>query len=188
MTTPPGFTSSILVLATGLLLVACSSGGAAPSGAPSSPGGSPSASASVASSSPDASSDTPVSTDAPPSNGGAGGGPADGRLVVPKPGQIDPHPIRANSLSAVVDGRRVVVTVAYTSGVEPCNVLDSIIVTTGDHRFDIVLREGHGPTDALCIEIAEFKRTQVDLGELAPGTYTITNGPDGAAAIQVVVS
>jgi hypothetical protein len=183
MTTPPAFRSSILILVAGLLLAACSSSGAAPSGAPSSPGGSSSASLGVAS----PSANTPVGTHVPPSNGGAGGGQAGGRLVVPKPGQIDPHPIRADSLSAVVDGRRVVVTVAYTSGVEPCNVLDSIIVTTGDHSFDIVLREGHGPGDAMCIEIAEFKRTQVDLGERAPGTYTITNGPDGAAAIQVVV-
>lgn len=108
--------------------------------------------------------------------------------MVPKPGQVDPHPIPADSLSAVVDGRRVVVTVAYVSGVEPCNVLDSIIVTTGDHSFDIVLREGHAPGDGMCIEIAEFKRAHVDLGELAPGTYTITNGSDGAAPIQVVVS
>jgi hypothetical protein len=143
----------------------------------------------VSSSSPDPSSDAPVGTDAPPSNGGgAGGGQPGGRLVVPKPGQVDPHPIPADSLSAVVDGRRVVVTVAYVSGVEPCNVLDSIIVTTGDHSFDIVLREGHAPGDGMCIEIAEFKRAHVDLGELAPGTYTITNGSDGAAPIQVVVS
>jgi hypothetical protein len=187
MTTPPAIRSCILVLVAGLVLAACSSSGAAPSGTPSNPGGSPSTSPGGAGPSVDPGSDTPVGTDAPPSNGAGGGGQAGGRLVVPKPGQIDPHPIRADSLSAVVDGRRVVVTVAYTSGVEPCNVLDSIVVTTGDHTFDIVLREGHGPGDGVCIEIAEFKRAQVDLGELAPGTYTISNGPDGAAAIQVVV-
>ena len=188
MTTQPAIRSRILCLVAGLALAACNSAATAPSGAPSNPSGSTSASPGVASPSSDPGSDTPVSTDAPPSNGGAGGGQPGGRLVVPKPGQIDPHPIRADSLSAAVDGRRVVVTVAYTSGVEPCNVLDSIVVTTGDHSFDIVLREGHGPGDAVCIEIAEFKRAQVDLGELAPGTYTITNGPDGAPAIQVVVS
>lgn len=31
------------------------------------------------------------------------------------------------------------------------------------------------------------KRALVDLGELEPGTYTITDGMSGAAPIQVVV-
>ena len=35
--------------------------------------------------------------------------------------------------------------------------------------FAITLREGHGPGDVVCIEIAESKRRIVDLGELAPG-------------------
>ena len=80
-------------------------------------------------------------------------------------------------------------TIDYTSGVEPCYVLDSIVVAVGDARtFAITLREGHGPGDVVCIEIAEFKRAIVDLGELAPGTYTISDTTGGAAPITVTVA
>jgi hypothetical protein len=132
-------------------------------------------------------------TEAPPSDPGIGNGdpglidPAGRRLVVPKPGQLDIHPISAEALTAVLDGRRVVVTIAYTSGVEPCSVLDSIVVDRGDKSFAMTLREGHGPGDAVCIEIAEMKRVQVDFGELEPGTYTISDATGGAAPIEVLV-
>lgn len=113
----------------------------------------------------------------------------DGRLVTPKPGQLDVHPIPAERLTAAIDGRKVTVTVAYTSGVEPCYVLDSIVVAVGAdaQSFAITLREGHGPGDVACIEIAETKRTVVDLGELAAGTYSVTDATGGAAPITVIV-
>jgi len=38
------------------------------------------------------------------------------------------------------------------------------------------------------ILIAEFKRAIVDLGTLAPGTYTISDATGGATAITVMVS
>ena len=75
-----------------------------------------------------------------------------------------------------------------SSGVEPCNVLDSIVVRTGPQAFEITLREGHGPGDVACIEIAQYKRAMVDLGELEPGTYRITDGTGGAAPISVTVA
>ena len=59
---------------------------------------------------------------------------------------------------------------------------------TGPSTFEITLREGHGPGDVACIEIAEFKQAIVDLGELAPGTYTISDGAGGAAPISVTVA
>ena len=142
-----------------ILLVAACAGGASPS--PSAP---PSASPPAAS----------------PGNG-------DG-LVLPKPGQIDPRPVPMDSLSAAVDGRRVLITATWTSGVEPCYVLDSIVVDKNGFTYTITLREGHGPDDVVCIEIAQMKTTQVDLGELEPGTYTIVDGAGGAPAIEVVVS
>ena len=40
----------------------------------------------------------------------------------------------------------------------------------------------------MCIELAEFKRALVDLGELEPGTYTISDATGGAAPISVTVS
>ena len=54
--------------------------------------------------------------------------------------------------------------------------------------FDITLREGHGPGDVVCIEIAESKRAIVELGELAPGTYTISDTTGGAAPITITVA
>ncbi len=138
---------------------------------------------------PSVDSNTPVAPDAPVDSGdGPILDPGGGRIVVPKPGQLDVHPVQAETLTANVTGRRVVVSVAYTSGVEPCYVLDSIVVRTGPGSFEIKLREGRGPGDVACIEIAESKRAIVDLGELEPGTYQITDGTGGAAAISVTVA
>ena len=110
-------------------------------------------------------------------------------MVVPKPGQLDVRAISAETLSATTTGRNVTLTIDYTSGVEPCYILDSIVVAVGDAgTFAITLREGHGPEDVACIEIAESKRTIVELGELAPGTYTISDTTGGAAPITVTVA
>jgi hypothetical protein len=112
-----------------------------------------------------------------------------GRIVVPKPGQLDVRAIPAETLSATADGRRVTLTIDYTSGVEPCYILDSIVVAVdADAKtFAITLREGHGPEDVMCIEIAESKRTVVDLGDLAPATYTISDTTGGATPITITV-
>lgn len=128
-----------------------------------------------------------IDTPAPPTDG-ADGAPPTGGLTVPKPGQLDVRPIPAEILSAHVDGRRVVLTIGWTSGVEPCSVLDSIVVERGDGSFAITLREGHGPGEVACIAIAMMKTAEVDLGELEPGTYTISDATGGAAPIDVVVS
>jgi hypothetical protein len=111
------------------------------------------------------------------------------RVVVPKPGQLDVRAISAQTLSAIAAGRRVTLTIDYTSGVEPCYILDSIVVAVGADAktFAITLREGHGPQDVVCIEIAESKRAIVDLGDLAPGTYAISDTTGGAAPITVTV-
>ena len=113
--------------------------------------------------------------------------PAGGELTLPRPGQLDPRDIPAELLEAAVEGRVVTLRITYTSGVEPCYVLDSVVVTPGDHTFAITLREGHGPGDVACIEIAQQKHTIVEVGELEPGTYTITDATGGAAPIEVVV-
>jgi hypothetical protein len=189
MTTSTRLRASLFPLAAVLLLAACT--GAAP-GAPSA-SASPSPSTVPATIPPSVapSIDPNASTgmDLPTTDPGTGvGGPGGARLVVPKPGQLDVRDIPAEKLAAVLDGRRVIVTVTYSSGVEPCYVLDSIVVKVGDKSFALTLREGHGPGDVMCIEMAETKQAQVDLGELAPGTYTITDATGGAPAIGVVVS
>jgi hypothetical protein len=109
-------------------------------------------------------------------------------LVLPKPGQLDVHPIAADGFTAEVNGHHVVLTIAYTSGVEPCSILDSIEVERGPGSFAITLREGHGPGEQVCIMIAKLMKTQIDLGDLDPGTYRISDAIGGAAAIRVVVS
>lgn len=163
-------------------LAACSSGAASPaaSSAPSQP---------TASQAPSEDPDTSVGIDLPaPSDDPALIDPL-GRVVTPKPGQLDVRAIPAQTLTAAVDGRRVTLTIDFSSGVEPCYILDSIVVAVdADARtFAVTLREGHGPGDVVCIEIAESKRTIVDLGELAPGTYTISDATGGAAPITVTV-
>jgi hypothetical protein len=173
----------LMTLAAGILAGACSAGTAgtaAPTVSP--PGAAPSAPAAPAPSAPAA--PTAPSGGAPSSPGPVGGQ----ELVVPKPGQLDVHPIAADSFAARVDGRHVILTISFTSGVEPCSILDTIVVQRGEGAFAITLRQGHGPGDQVCIMIAMLRKTQVDLGDLDPGTYTITDTMQGAAPIQVVVN
>ncbi len=128
--------------------------------------------------------DTSVGNGQPPAGDP---GPGQPRVVVPQPGQLDVRPIPAQTLTAAVDGRRVVIAVDFVSGVEPCYVLDSIVVQRGAGSFAITLQQGHGPGDIACIEIAEMKRTLIDLGDLDPGTYQISDAVGGAAAITITV-
>lgn len=158
-----------------VVVAACSAGG------PAAPSVTPGPSAPAASPSPDPSA---------PATGAPGGGTdpgVGGGLIVPKPGQIDPKPVPMDGLTATVDGRHVVITAAWTSGVEPCYVLDTVLVDKDGLDYTITLREGHGPDDVACIEIAQLKATQIDLGDLEPGTYTFSDGAGGAAPIKVVV-
>lgn len=129
---------------------------------------------------PDPTPDASVVTSPPPADDGA-------KVVVPRPGQLDVHPVSAETLRATVDGRTVEVAVDWWTGVEPCTILDTIVVERGDGSFAITLHEGRGPGEMACIAIAELHRTFIDLGELEPGTYTISDATGGASAIEVVV-
>ena len=108
------------------------------------------------------------------------------------PSRGSSSPVRSGptAFAARVDGRRVLVTVTWTSGVEPCNVLDHVEVRRDGQAFAITLFEGHGPGNQVCIMLAEQHRTEVGLSteDLAPGTYTIADGTGIAPAIQVAVS
>ncbi|HUP54903.1 MAG TPA: hypothetical protein VM408_05305, partial [Methylomirabilota bacterium] len=117
----------VCLLSVSLLLVACSAAATPPTATPTAP---------PASSPPD------TTVTAPPSDGSGGIDPGGnlgggGKLVVPKPGQLDVHDVRADELVARVDGSTIVVTVTWTSGVEPCNVLDQVAVSPGDASFAI---------------------------------------------------
>jgi hypothetical protein len=189
MPTIRGATSPFLALLAVLTLAACS--GAAAPGASPEPSAAPSAGP--------VASEPPTSSD--PGNVGGGGtsgdpgtgigGPAgptpvdpgagQPSLVIAKPGQLDPHPVSPQQLQASVDGRHVLVKITWTSGVEPCYVLDSVNVQRSGMTIALTVFEGSSDRNAMCIEIAMIKATIVDLGELEPGTWTIT-APDGEAA------
>jgi hypothetical protein len=158
-----------------VLLAACSAGAASapPSAAPSAPP-----------------TQAPAPTDPPPSDGGDGGNvaPDGAKVVIPRPGQLDVHPIAAETLSATVEGRRLTVAATWWSGVEPCTILDTVIVDAEDGGFAITLREGRGPEDVACIAIAEQHRTFIEFpNDLDPGTYTIRDSTGGAPPIEVVI-
>lgn len=69
-------------------------------------------------------------------------------------------------------------TVHFTSGVEPCYVLDHVDVDFQDEEVVVTLYEGHDPSDedTACIELAEFKVTKVELDEPLGGRKLV----DGA--------
>jgi hypothetical protein len=168
-----------------LLLAACSSAAAPPGG----------------SSGPDASSapSVPAGTGGgSPGDPGTGvGGPAgptpvdpgagQPALQVAKPGRLNPHPVSPQSLQASVDGRHVLVKVAWYGGIPPCSVLDSVNVERSDRTIALTVIEGADAADAICAEIAMLKATIVDLGDLEPGTWTITAPTGDAQPITVVI-
>lgn len=125
------------------------------------------------------------SVDIPPPNPVPGD---DGATIVqPKPGQLDPSPVSVSGLIVKAEGRHVTVRLVWTSGVEPCYVLDSVKVVTEASTITLTVLEGHGPGDNICIEIAQLKATVVDLGELEPGTWVIQAQPGDAPAQTIEI-
>jgi hypothetical protein len=184
MTTTRRLAGILAALAVVSIVAACSSS-ASSSVAPSDAGAAP-ISPSAAPSDGDVpvkGPDQPIGNEPPHVEPGPGGA----TFVTPQPGQLDIHPVRMDGISASADGRNVVVTATWTSGVEPCNTLDTILVERGDHAITITLREGHGPRDVACIDLAQLKGTRIDLGDLDPGTWLISDG-GGDVSTQVVVS
>ena len=109
-------------------------------------------------------------------------------LVIPRPGQLNPHPVGAALLEPAVDGHHVIVKVTWWSGVEPCNVLDSVKIDRTGSAIVLTLIEGSGDANAICIELAQQKATIVDLGDLEPGEYTISSNLGDAAPVTITVS
>jgi hypothetical protein len=166
-----------------LLLAACSSA-AAPSTQPTA-----APSASPIEPSPDA----PVT--ALPSDGAGGGASGDpgigvgAKPVFPKPGQaIDIHPIAAEQLAARVDGNKIIVNAVWTSGVEPCTILDSIVVAKGEGTYTITLQEGSSPQEIACIALAEQHVTEFEIPDVAAGDWTISDSGGVAPPVTVTVS
>ena len=114
--------------------------------------------------------------------------PGQPQLVIPKPGTLNPHPVAVERLEATVDGRNVTVVATWTSGVEPCNILDSVGVKQDGNELTINVTEGSANRDAMCIEIAVQKATLIELGELAPGDYTVAAQPGTPPRILFTVA
>jgi hypothetical protein len=195
MNTPTAFRSVALGLLAVLILGACSAT-ATPSG---SAGPSDSPSAAVPSSAPTDSGggsygDVGLTDPSAPTGGVIDPTSVDPRLgqaklAIPRPGQLNPRPVGAAGLEPAVTGHHVLVKVTWWSGVEPCNVLDSVLVDRSGTDITIQLVEGASDANAICIEIAAQKATIVDLGELDPGTYTIRAGGNGdAKPVTITVS
>jgi hypothetical protein len=171
------------LLAIGLLVAACAGGGAAPA-PPSVSSAPPSAVGSEPGDStpPDGTVTSPPDTRQDPGAGGPTGG-----FVVAKPGQLDLHPIGIDSFAARVDGTTIVVTATWTSGVEPCNVLDHIQVQPGAGTYTITILEGHGPEQVACIEIAQIKKTEFEIPAGRSGSYTLLDSQKLAAPLEVKI-
>ena len=156
------------------VLAACAGGAAAPSPAPST-----------------APPDAPVS--APPSDPGQPVDPSveppiGAKPILPKPGQaINIHAVPAESLAARVDGTTIHVQAVWTSGVEPCTILDSIVVDKGEGTYTVTLREGNSPQEIACIAIAEQHVTEFEIPNVAAGTWQIVDSGGVAAPVQVTV-
>jgi hypothetical protein len=121
--------------------------------------------------------DAPVTS---PPDGGGGPGLPQASFVVPQPGQINVHPVAITALTPIVDGGHVTVQADWVSGIEPCNVLDHVDVKNDGTTFTMAVFEGSTEADVVCIEIAVYKSTLVDLGDLEPGSYVVRSA-DGSA-------
>jgi hypothetical protein len=180
-----------------IVLTACSSGGdpAISPSAPPSPGPSqnavdlpttaPGGGGSSGSSGSGVVEPVPTGGAIDPNDPTLGGG---AKLVIPRPGQANPHPVAPIKLEASVDGRHVLVKVAWYSGIEPCSVLDSVRVERAAGEIAITPLEGIGDPTAVCIDIAQLKATIVDLGELEPGAWRITAPGGSAAPLELTIS
>jgi hypothetical protein len=107
--------------------------------------------------------------------------------VEPQPGQQNTHPVALDALEARVENGVVLITARWTSGVEPCFVLDSVLVEKGDGTLDVTIVEGTSDPEAVCIMLAQAKHTVVAVDGLDAGTYTVRDTQGSAAPIEVVV-
>ncbi len=204
----PSPVALLALVAVAILIAGCTTGSPASTGRPT-PAASPTASAPALTPVPGAtdggsgsaepgapSSDGPVSGGGSDGNTGSGTGSGPGivdpgqpepTIVTPVAGLSGVHSIGATKLDAATNGRDLAVRVSWWSGVEPCNVLAGVDVARDGTTFTLTVREGSAaPPDTACIEIAQYKATVVDLGELEPGTYTITAFGD-APAVTVTI-
>jgi hypothetical protein len=103
------------------------------------------------------------------------GDPSTAQPVEPTPGMAG---VRARPFDRAMLNDDGTVTILFTSGVEPCAVLDHVTVDEGED-VTITLYEGHDPDagDVACIEIAVLKSVTITLEHPLEGRSIV----DGAA-------
>ena len=144
-----------------------------------------------------AGSSTAPSNEAPPSDAPAAseppgiGEPEPGgvELVEPQPGQQNVHPVALERIDATASGSVVSVDAYWTSGVDPCYVLDRVEVNINtDQSVDVTILEGTSDPDAICVMMAVAKHTIFSFEVPGTGTWTIRDSEGGAQPVEVVVS
>jgi hypothetical protein len=163
------FRSAFAIVTIGLVLAACSAGGATSAPSEQPPGEVPSASG-----------DPGIGV---PEPGGV-------ELVEPQPGQQNVHPVSLERLDATASGTAVSVDAYWTSGVDPCYVLDQVQVNINDDDLtvDVTVNEGTSDPNAICVMMAVAKHTIFTFEVPAAGTWTIRDSQGGAPPVEVVVS
>jgi hypothetical protein len=109
--------------------------------------------------------------------------------VTPASGLLNLHAVSVQLIRAAINGDgSAVADVRWWSGVAPCSQLSSVELARDETAKTIRLQviEGSGGGQVACIDIAQLTATQVDLGTLASGTWTISAQGD-APPIQLDV-
>jgi hypothetical protein len=137
------------------------------------------------------------------SGSGGGSGSTGGGVIVPNPGGPNENPligaatyvtpgtnltgqhqvnVQLVRAAQAADGS-VAVDLRWWSGVAPCNQLDHVEIARDDaaHTVRFTVVEGFGGGDVACIDIAQLTATTVNLGVLAPGTWTLSAVGDAPA-------
>lgn len=151
--------------------------------------------------SPTPSASTPLSSTGPsgavatspamPAPGGSGvnpGGPAvipSPSFVSPVPGLLNVHDVHASGVTARAERSHIIATVTWWSGPPPCTALSEVAVARSGSAFTLTVREGAQQLGVACPALAMAKATVVDLGAVAPGTYTV--GATGVTTPATVV-
>jgi hypothetical protein len=161
---------AVMFIALAFLLSACASAGSSPA-----PSDNP------------AKSEAPTMSEPPgvmePEPGGA-------ELVEPQPGQQNVRPVALERMDATASGTVVSVDGYWTSGVDPCYVLDRVEVKLNkeDQTADVTILEGTSDPDAICVMMAVAKHTIFSFDVPSTGTWTIRDSQGGAQPVEVVVS
>ena len=111
-------------------------------------------------------------------------------IETPVPGQLQPVVASVWAMRPTIDGHHLTVLLEWWTGPPPCSVLDSVVVTRTGTTFTMTPMDGADPKtggQVACPALAMLRGTIVDLGVLAPGTYTLIAHGD-LAPIEVTIN